>query len=160
MDSKNNAVRYIVSATPSARARASTSLVGMVSSTARVRLSGVRVPLTRYTFFDDGRRNRPISRGGWATTGHRPRPVSAGAAARLKADSEADAKVSTASAEVVREAVGDQSMCRLGRIVVGLGTGVSPTAIGLRVDGLAGVLERTLLSGHAAAGCKQSPGRR
>ena len=63
MDSKNNAVRYIVSATPSARARASTSFVGMVSSTARVRLSGVRVPLTRYTFFDDGRRNRPISRG-------------------------------------------------------------------------------------------------
>ena len=92
MDSKNKAVRYIVSATPSARARASTSFVGMVSSTTRVRLSGVRVPLTRYTFFDDGRRNRPIARGRPDDDRASSSPVSAGVAARLKADSEAGAR--------------------------------------------------------------------
>src|SRR5688572_8312083 len=91
-DSKNNAIRYIVSATPSARARASTSSMGVVSSTARVRLSGVRVPLTRCTFFRDGRRNRPISRGALGDDCALTSTVSAaGAAARLKADSEADA---------------------------------------------------------------------
>ena len=61
----------------------------MVSSTARVRLSGVRVPLTRYTHFDDGRRTQPISRGRLGGDRTSSSPVSGGAVARLKADSEA-----------------------------------------------------------------------